>query len=84
MEQTRKRLAELEVDLSRLTEENRRLREALGQYGTHEYDCVLSRFEAGEPTENGYRMKFAGQWYDESPSCTCGFNAALASAEEKP
>lgn len=72
-------------------DENSSLRDALEEYGTHDRDCILSFWEAGEPTSNGgYRRKIKGKWYqyspvDESPKCNCGFQEALASPpkEEK-
>lgn len=73
----------------RLQAENSRLRDALEEYGTHDRDCILSFWEAGEPTSNGgYRRKIKGKWYqyspvDESPKCNCGFQEALASPPKK-
>lgn len=53
----------------------------LDEYGSHSTDCILSRWEAGEPTEGGYRTRYAGTWYqtkpkDETPKCNCGFYEA--------
>jgi len=55
------------------------LREALEEYGEHAQSCILSRYEAGEPTPSGgYRLKYADRWYDEVPPCECGLEKALA------
>jgi hypothetical protein len=47
---------------------------ALEEYAEHAPDCILSRWEAGEPREDGYYVKYAGVWYpsDERPQCNCG------------
>ena len=61
------------------------LREALGELGVHDRDCVLSRHSAGRPTaEGGYEMCYGGTWYEvkpvnRTPKCTCGLDATLAS-----
>jgi hypothetical protein len=63
------------------------LREALAEYGEHGGFCILSRWEAGYPTESGgYEMCYAGKWYetqpvDRTPACTCGLAEALASTD---
>ena len=63
--------------------------EKLSQYAEHDSDCVLSKWSAGRPTDDGgYEMKFAGVWYkarpvDESPPCECGL-AEILSALPKP
>lgn len=59
--------------------------EALKDFGAHDGDCILSQWSAGENTpDGGYRMKFAGKWYqaspiDETPKCNCGLDEILAS-----
>jgi len=59
--------------------------EKLSQYAEHDSDCVLSKWSAGRPTDDGgYEMKFAGVWYkarpvDESPPCECGLAEILSS-----
>ena len=95
----RYQLAEAKVDLNEvhkavalvdlrnadLQRENERLLACLIDYGEHQRPCVYTQFEAGEPTpDGGYRRKFAGEWYDSDPECTCGFRTALAKPEEKP
>lgn len=60
-----------------------RLRIALDTYGSHQWNCILSRWHAGEPTpDGGYRNMFDDKWYqvrpvDETPKCGCGFTEAL-------
>ena len=60
----------------------------LEAYAQHEDDCILSRWEGGEPTpDGGYRSKFAGKWYqskpiDETPKCNCGLDVVMAKARE--
>lgn len=55
-------------------------------YAAHERDCIIMRWEAGEPTtDGGYRSQYAGKWYqvrpvDETPRCTCGFDEAWDTA----
>jgi len=57
--------------------------DALLDYVTHTDRCILSFWEAGEPTQDGgYRMKFAGKWYqsrpiDETPKCNCGLDEIM-------
>ena len=78
------RLRLFEKQAWRLVEEGTTLREALDKYGDHDRDCILSKFEAGEPTpDGGYRHKLAGKWYDAKalPECECGFDKALAATE---
>lgn len=59
-------------------------REKLMPWVEHSNDCILTHFEAGEPTsDGGYRQKFAGKWYqskpiDETPRCNCGLEEALS------
>lgn len=61
----------------------RETEDRLAPYLSHEDDCILNRFEAGEPTENGgYRQKFEGKWYqakpvDETPKCDCGLDSLI-------
>lgn len=48
-------------------------------YMQHDTHCIRLRREAGEPTENGYREKYDGKWYqsrpvDETPKCNCGMD----------
>lgn len=57
--------------------------EGVIDYTEHARDCILAQFEAGEPTKDGYRQKFAGKWYttrpvDNSPDCDCGLDKAVA------
>ena len=62
-----------------------RLQQALDDYGQHRSSCILTRWEAGEPTpDGGYRTKYAGVWYDVKtpPACQCGFTAALGREED--
>lgn len=67
--------------------------ERLDDYVVHTDRCILSCWEAGEPTpDGGYRSKFAGKWYqskpvDETPKCNCGLDEVFKSElmkEEKP
>ena len=57
-------------------------------YVSHTNKCILSFWEAGEPTKDGgYRTKFKGKWYqskpvDETPKCDCGLDEAIKRAEE--
>ena len=59
--------------------------EKLSQYAEHDDDCVLPKWSAGRPTDDGgYEMRFAGVWYkarpvDESPPCECGLAEILSS-----
>lgn len=51
----------------------------MAEYANHENLCILSFWEAGEPTEGGgYRTKYKGKWYqskpiNEEPKCDCGY-----------
>ncbi len=64
--------------------ENERLREALENYGEHTNECVLSYWEATDPTRaDGYRYKYKRRWYREKPGCGCGLSAALAETEKR-
>lgn len=62
---------------------NKRIREALDEYGNHTDACAIGYFQAGEPTpDGGYRQMISGKWYqtkpiDETPKCDCGLKAAL-------
>lgn len=55
----------------------------------HSRECILSKFEEGEPTENGgYRQKYAGKWYqtrpiNNIPKCTCGLDQILSNKDKK-
>lgn len=66
------------------------LQKALENYGNHLDDCVLTYWEAGEPTKDGgYRTMYEGKWYqtrpvDETPKCECGFDGALARSSALP
>lgn len=55
------------------------LKDALLDYGSHEYPCLLSQYSAGRPTDHGYELKYGGKWYpkDSLPKCTCGFDDVL-------
>jgi hypothetical protein len=52
-------------------------------YAEHDYKCIRSQAEAGEPIEGGgYRQRFAGKWYqsspiDETPKCDCGLSEII-------
>lgn len=64
------------------------LLESLSNYIDHEEDCIRNHFEAGEPTENGYRQRFKGKWYearpiDKTPKCDCGLDEALIQSKIK-
>lgn len=78
----------IEQERNRLINDVRRLREALGDYGQHSNECILSQWSAGEPTaDGGYRTQYAGKWYqtkpiDETPKCECGFDEALRGGGE--
>ena len=66
-------------------EEIARLRDALGEYGVHQFQCLLSQWHAGRPTGDGrYEMKYGDKWYrdDKKPPCTCGLSAALDEGKE--
>lgn len=55
----------------------------LHEFLAHDLTCILTSWEAGEPTENGgYRSKYAGKWYesrpvDKTPKCNCGLDKAF-------
>lgn len=74
---------DLEMLIDRL-----RKAERLIDFIQHDSECVLSFFEAGEPTKNGgYRMKFKGIWYqakpvDHTPKCNCGLTEACSEWQE--
>lgn len=59
------------------------------EYASHETLCVLTFWEAGEPTpDGGYRTKYAGKWYqtspvDKTPKCTCGLDELYQKAVGK-
>lgn len=61
--------------------------EIIDEYAVHSSKCVLSYWEAGEPTpDGGYRSKYAGTWYqtkpiDNTPACNCGLTEALKKYE---
>ena len=65
----------------------RGIKEFAEKHASHDRDCILSWFEAGEPAPDGvYRQKFKGKWYqarpvDETPKCDCGLDAELARLE---
>ncbi len=52
--------------------------EAMNDYAAHETGCILTYWEAGEPTpDGGYKTKYAGKWYEskpinKEPKCNCG------------
>lgn len=56
----------------------------LMEYVRHRSGCILSHWEAGEPTpDGGYRNKYAGKWYqskpaDETPKCNCGLQEIIS------
>lgn len=60
-----------------------RMEKALNEYGDHRRVCILTFWEAGEPTpDGGYRTKYKGRWYqskpvNEEPKCNCGFDESL-------
>jgi len=61
-----------------------RLAEALEEHGEHDRQCILSRWEAGRPTDTGgYEMCYAGKWYETRPTysvppCECGLDNVFA------
>ena len=59
--------------------------EALDKFGDHNSECILSFYEAGEPTPEGYKTKIKGKWYLEKdiPKCNCGFQEALVKINDK-
>lgn len=69
-----------EEALAAVTKESELLKEELLDYVQHSNRCVLSHWEAGEPTaDGGYRQKFGDKWYqarpiDETPKCNCGLD----------
>ena len=70
-----------------IAELSRRQHEALGNYGTHDRDCLLSQCHSGRPMEDGsYETLFGDQWYRKSewPPCSCGFDAVLALWPDDP
>lgn len=70
------------IDL--LSKEKEQEIEKLNKYILHSEDCILARYSAGEPTENGgYRQKFGDKWYeskpiDKTPKCDCGLDDILS------
>lgn len=55
----------------------------LGEYLRHKENCILSQYEGGRVTEDGYEQQFAGKWYeirpvDRTPKCDCGLVELLA------
>lgn len=66
----------------------KKLIEQLIRYTEHTRMCILSFWEAGEPTnDGGYRARIKGKWYrtspiDETPKCDCGLDDALAAYRE--
>lgn len=54
----------------------------LKEYAEHG-NCILSFWEAGEPTsDGGYRTKYLGKWHqsrpvNEEPKCECGLDELL-------
>lgn len=56
--------------------------ETLMEYLAHKDNCILSFYEAGEPYEGGYRVKFKGKWYKNNPECDCGLDKLLAAYEK--
>ena len=65
--------------------ERERVIEEVAGYTEHDRDCILSRFEAGQPNKNGgYDWKLAGKWYQvepvsKLPKCECGLDDILKS-----
>lgn len=80
-----KEIVRLEAEIAKRDE----VIDKLEDYVQHTNRCILSFWEAGEPTpDGGYRSKFAGKWYqsrpiDETPKCNCGLDEALAFKKEK-
>ena len=78
--------AERDKALAASQAECARLREALEERGEHGRKCPWAYFSAGRPKDGGgYEMLYREAWYevrpdDKRPACTCGLNAALASA----
>ena len=78
----------LEARALTIETDNAQLRAALADYGQHDSECVLSRFEQGRPTsDGGYECCYAGKWYetkpvDRTPACECGLSAALSPTPE--
>lgn len=64
-----------------LRRENKRLRK-LADYACHDSPCPAGSFEAGEPRDDGYYCKYAGEWYKspDKPACTCGLDELLVAA----
>ncbi len=67
------------------------LREMMGnllEFASHDEDCAMLGWEAGEPTiDGGYRTKIRGKWYqsrpvDETPKCNCGCDEIFSKAEQ--
>lgn len=51
--------------------------------GRHGEDCVLSKFQQGEPRpDGGYRTMYDGKWFDQAPPCECGLDDILGGREE--
>lgn len=65
-----------------------RLAGALGEFGKHDDDCLLSRWQQGRTTaDGGYEMMFGDKWYqvrpiDNTPECECGLDAFLTAHAE--
>jgi hypothetical protein len=63
--------------------------EGLVDYVVHDSKCILSFWEAGEPTKNGgYRSRYKGKWYEskpknKEPKCNCGLEEVLAKFKER-
>jgi len=57
--------------------------DSLMDYVCHIDSCILSLWEAGEPTpDGGYRRMYDGKWYrsspvNETPKCDCGLDEII-------
>lgn len=72
-----------------LSQRDDELMKEIDEYLQHKSECINNQLEAGEPTpDGGYRQKFAGKWYqssptDETPKCNCGLDKIINLIKER-
>jgi hypothetical protein len=80
IEQLTQHHAYMGAELAKVKAENRRLLEALVDYGEHHGTCMIARCCACRPCNScsGYEHKVGREWIDRADfKCDCGFNDAL-------
>ncbi len=70
------------LEVQKLRAENAKLREALENYGSHEWRCLLSQCHAYDSDKG---QLFGDKWYKkgDEPSCTCGLDDVLKEPDDE-